>query len=76
VREFQDADGAVWRVEEISHGRTSEYLNRKVHQPILQFSCLSHRKPHRYLGHALGQSRLEDLSEADLQLLLERASVH
>jgi hypothetical protein len=74
--EFDDADGARWRVEEISHGHTSEYLNPKVHQPILQFSCLSHRKPRRYLGHALGQSRLDALSEADLQLLLERASVH
>lgn len=76
MREFQDADGAQWRVEEISHGRTSEYLNPKVHQPILQFSCLSHRKPRRYVGHASGQGDLDACSETELQLLLERATVH
>jgi hypothetical protein len=76
VREFHDADGALWRVEEISHGRTSEYLNRKVHQPILQFSCLSHRRPRRYVGHASDRGELDACSAAELQLLLERASVH
>ncbi len=77
MRDFADADGAKWRAELISHGQTSEYLNPKVHKPIVQFTCLDRRRPRRYLGFAPDQERgLDSLSEADLQELLERAAVH
>ncbi len=77
MRVFADADGAKWRAELISHGQTSEYLNPKVHKPIVQFTCLDRRRPRRYLGFAPDQERgLDSLSEADLQELLARAAVH
>ncbi len=77
MREFDDADGAKWRAELISHGQTSEYLNPKVHKPIVQFTCLDRRRPRRYLGFAPDEERgLDSLSEADMQELLERAAVH
>lgn len=77
MREFTDNTGSRWRVEMISRGRTSEYLNAKVHRPILQFSCLNRRVSRRYLGYALKEAAaLETLSDAELQELLQRASAH
>ncbi len=77
MREFDDVDGTRWRVELISHGGTSEYLNPKVHRPILQFSCLNRRRPRSYLGYSPDkQGGLDSLSEADLRQLLLQATVH
>ncbi len=77
MRDFVDADGATWRAELISHGRTSEYLNPKVHKPILQFTCLDHRRPRRYLGYFPNEDTgLDTLSDVELQQLLGRATVH
>lgn len=77
MRDFVDTDGARWRAELISHGRTSEYLNPKVHKPILQFTCLDHRRPRRYLGHFPDEDTgLDALSDVELQQLLGRAAVH
>ena len=61
----------------VSHGGTSEYLNPRVHRPILQFSCLDRRAPRRYLGYT-GKSpdELNTLSDDDLQQLLDRATTH
>ncbi len=75
--DFVDADGARWRAERISHGRTSEYLNPKVHKPILQFTCLDRRRPRRYLGYSPDEdTSLDTLSDVELQKLLDRAAVH
>ncbi len=77
MREFEDAEGTHWRAELISHGRTSGYLNRRVHRPILQFSCVDARRPRRYAGFAVEvQGDLESLSVEELQALLQSASVH
>ena len=77
MREFADAEGTRWRAEMISHGRTSDYLNRRVHRPILQFSCIDARRPKRYTGFASeAQEDLASLSVEDLQVLLQGASVH
>lgn len=77
MREFTDVDGTRWRAELISHGRTSGYLNRRVHRPILQFSCVDARRPKRYTGFAPEvQGELLSLSEEELQALLQSASTH
>ena len=77
MREFTDSDGTRWRVEAISHGGTSRYLNPKVHQPILQFSCIGDRRARRYVGHpSKGEGNMDTLSEAELRDLLQRAAVH
>ena len=77
MREFDDADGTRWGAELITHGRTSQYLNPKVHKPILQFSCLDRRSPRRYTQYSpddLGS--LESLPEVELRRLLQKASPH
>ena len=75
--EFADADGTRWRAELISHGRTSGYLNRRVHRPILQFSCVDVRRSKRYTGFAPeAQGDLASLSVEELQILLQGASTH
>ncbi len=77
MREFVDAEGTRWRAELISHGRTSGYLNRRVHRPILQFSCVAARRPRRYAGFAPeGQGDLASLPVEELQVLLRGASTH
>ncbi len=77
MRDFLDADGARWRAELISHGRTSEYLNPKVHKPIMQFTCLDHRRPRRYVGYVPDENiGLDTRSDVELQKLLDRAAVH
>jgi hypothetical protein len=76
MREFIDAEGRRWRAELITHGRTSAYLNPRVHKPIVQFSCLDARVPRRYVGYAAStRGPLDEVAEADLRQLLEQASV-
>jgi hypothetical protein len=77
MREFVDAEGTRWCAELISHGRTSGYLNRRVHRPILQFSCVDARRPRRYTGFAAeAQGDLASLPVEELQVLLQAASTH
>ena len=77
MREFADAEGTRWRAELISHGRTSGYLNRRVHRPILQFSCVDARRPKRYTGFAPeAHGDLASLSVEELRALLQSGSVH
>lgn len=77
MRDFDDVDGSRWRVELISHGGTSEYLNPKVHKPILQFSCLNRRRSRSYLGYSPEkQGGLDTLPEAALRELLLQSTVH
>ena len=45
MREFV-SDGLRWSASIVSHGRTSDYLNPKVHRPVVQFESLA--KPRRY----------------------------
>jgi len=77
MREFEDTNGVLWSVELISHGRTSEYLHRRVHRPLLQFTCLGARRPRRYVGWAgVGDDGLAEVPDTELQVLLERARPH
>ena len=76
MREFNDGSGSRWRVEVVSRGRTSDYLNARVHRPILQFTCLGRRTPRRYVGCPGGVEILEGLSDVELDELLGRAQVH
>ncbi len=77
MRDFADADGAKWRAELISHGQTSQYLNPKVHKPIVQFTCLDRRRPRRYVGYVPDEDTgLDTLSDVELWNLLDRAAVH
>lgn len=77
TREFEDADGIRWRIVVITGGRTSDYLNARVHKPIAQFTCLSARRPRRYasLPDADPES-LARLTPADLTELYRRATTH
>ena len=76
MREITDARGQVWRLEIASHGATSEYLNPKVHRPVVQFSCTTQTQPRRYAPLPTRVESLDELGEADLLVLLERAKVH
>lgn len=76
MREVKDPAGNRWTAEIASHGRTSGYLNPKVHRPIVQFTCLDRRVPKKYSALPVGRDSLDGLSEADLTALLENAEVH
>lgn len=76
TREVLDPAGERWEATVISHGRTSEYLNAKVHRPIVQFACRTRRLPVRYapLPHAC--ATLTEMSDAALHDLLTLAKAH
>ena len=75
--EFLDSEGRRWRASVVSHGRTSDYLNRRVHRPVVQFTCLDRTLPHRYVGYPETElGVLEERSEGELREFLERASSH
>ncbi|MBI4500992.1 MAG: hypothetical protein HY700_07505 [Gemmatimonadetes bacterium] len=76
MREIIDPEGRLWIAEIISHGRTSDYLNPKVHRPVVQFSCKSSSVPRRYVALPVGRDALEVLSEGDLLGLLNGAREH
>ena len=76
MREITDQEGRIWMAEVISHGRTSGYLNPKVHRPVVQFSCKSSSMPRRYVALPVGRDALEGLSEGDLLRLLKGAREH
>jgi len=76
MRTFSDSHGLRWTAETISHGRTSAYLNPKVHRPVVQFSCLDERGPKKYASLPKGREELEGLSDDELVALLSKAEVH
>jgi hypothetical protein len=76
MREVVDRAGRHWRAEVISQGRTSGYLNPKVHRPVVQFACLDGGLPRRYAALPGGRKALEDLSDAELMGLLEGSTAH
>jgi hypothetical protein len=73
-RRFTSPDGATWEVSIISHGRTSDYLNPRVHRPIVEFRpCGSGATRYAALpGHASDVDALGD--DALLQLFSESSS--
>ncbi len=77
MRTFQDQTGLHWEAEVISHGRTSGYLNPKVHRQVVQFSCLDGRQPRRYAPLPLkAAASLAELPVAELRALLGEARPH
>jgi hypothetical protein len=74
MRNLLDCAGLEWRAEIVSHGRASDYLSRKVHRPIVQFTCLDRSEPRRYapLPPSWGDD-LGCLEENSLRQLLGRA---
>jgi len=75
IRYFTDESGSRWSAALITHGRTSGYLNPRVHKPILQFVGLDRRGPRRYVGYAVEEhGPLSDCPEPVLQGLLKRSS--
>lgn len=74
MRRFRDADGLFWQAEIVSHGRTSGYLNPKVHRPIVQFTCIDQPLPRLYAP--LPGDDLGALAEGALLRLLGRARPH
>ena len=75
--EFLDSQGRRWQAAVVSHGRTSDYLNPRVHRPIVQFSCLDQILPRRYVGYPQNDlGPLEERTEEELRELLEKASSH
>ncbi|MFQ5550355.1 MAG: hypothetical protein ACE5FJ_03855 [Gemmatimonadales bacterium] len=76
-RVFTDADGAEWKVRTISSGRTSAYLNKKVHRPILEFRPASPTGPNRYAAIPADlPASLTDIDDESLAALLQRAKIH
>jgi hypothetical protein len=76
MREITDQEGRIWVAEIVSHGRTSGYLNPKVHRPVVQFSCTSATLPRRYGSLPTGRDALEALNDGDLLGLLKKARQH
>jgi hypothetical protein len=76
MRQFADADGLEWIAEVVSLGRTSAYLNPKVHRPIVQFTCQSRALPRRYASLPGERDSLEVLNDVELNHLLATATVH
>ncbi len=76
MREVTDTRGCTWNAEVASHGTTSGYLNPKVHRPVVQFSCTARSLPRRYAPLAPGVDSLEELDDAGLLALLQRARVY
>ena len=75
--EFLDSEGRRWQAAVVSHGRTSDYLNPRVHRPVVQFSCQDQVLPKRYVGYPENElGSLEDRSERELREFLEKASSH
>ena len=76
MRKIEDNQGLIWNADIASHGTTSGYLSPKVHRPVVQFSCATGTLPRRYAPLPLGADSLEELNDAGLLVLLERARVH
>jgi hypothetical protein len=76
MREITDRDGVVWVAELVSHGRTSGYLNPKVHRPLVQFTCRSKQAPRKYASVPVRAESFESLSDEQLLQLLGESQAH
>ena len=75
-RRFAAADGSAWQAAIISHGRTSGYLNPKVHRPIVEFRCLDRQTAPRYTPLPRGVESLAELVDDTLRDLLADAKAY
>ena len=74
MRKIIDSSGHSWQVEVISRAKTSAYLDPKVSQPIVQFTCVGRRLPHRYASLGPGRAdSIDDTADSDLLRVFERA---
>lgn len=74
MRKIIDSSGLSWQVEVVSSAKASAYLNPKVSQPIVQFTCLDQRLPHRYAALSPGgKDSIDDTADDDLIRAFERA---
>jgi hypothetical protein len=74
MRKIIDSNGLSWQVEVISRAKASAYLNPKVSQPIVQFTCLDERLPNRYASLSPdGADSIDDTADGDLLRAYERA---
>ncbi len=76
IRTIRDSDGTDWMVQVIGHGRTSEYLNSKVHRPVAQFTPAGQVRARRYAPLPVGVDSLEGLDDYALLQLLGRAKLY
>ena len=76
MREAIDDKGRSWVAEIVSHGRTSGYLNPKVHRPLVQFTCKDGSLPRRYASLPGKAESLEQLTDGELGELLGTAKSH
>lgn len=77
MRVIVEANGLRWKADIVSHGRTSGYLHRRVHRPIVQFECLDRRLARRYAPLPVDlPPSLEGMADDQLLDLLQRAAAH
>ncbi len=77
MRELKDQLGQRWTARIVSHGRTSGYLNPKVHRPLVQFACINAPLALRYAPLPVGcGDSLDGLDDAALARLLDTAKAH
>ncbi|UCG86987.1 MAG: hypothetical protein JSW71_00090 [Gemmatimonadota bacterium] len=73
MRTVKDSSDAAWRVQIVSHGRTSAYLSQKVHRPVVEFTCTSPVRVRLYATLPTDVDSLEGLDDDRLLRLLEEA---
>ena len=74
---FEDDQGRGWEVRLITEGRTSDYLNKKVHSPILEFSRDDGTGARRYASLRPGEPRtLKDMDPDTMTAVFGRARAH
>jgi len=77
MRVIIEEDGLRWSAEIVSHGRTSAYLHRRVHCPIVQFECLDRPQARRYAPIPVELAlSFDGLNDDRLLELLRRAEPH
>jgi hypothetical protein len=76
VRTIKDSTGTGWTARIVSHGKTSGYLSRKVHRPVVQFTGAGPGQVRRYAPLPPDVGSLEDLDDERLLHLLEQARAH
>ncbi|KPJ94329.1 MAG: hypothetical protein AMS18_03920 [Gemmatimonas sp. SG8_17] len=76
MRAIEDSTGTRWTVQIVSHGRTSQYLSRKVHRPVVQFTRAGPIELRLYAALPTEVDSLESLDDVGLTTLLARARAY
>lgn len=76
MRAIRDSAGTCWTVQVVSHGRTSGYLNHKVHRPVVQFTPGGPGKVRLYAALPSDVDSVDGLDDNRLMELLQRARAH